>query len=180
MAACIRNSCCLTRPILHICDASQGTAEVLNCSAVCCMQVIDDVINKLWDKDYNGAKIYQDYEKGLQELLSIITASSPGEHFQLPHQDSSQLAQVSFSFAFCPHPLSALGSNQGHPLSYCSYCSSSCTSSCFWCQALAEQWLRTLLPHILPRSTNDAIFSFLAFAQGLSWQASAAFTHDPA
>ena len=172
MAACIRNSCCLTWPILHICDASQGTAEVLNCSAVCCVQVIDGVINKLWDKDYNGAKIYQDYEKGLQELLSIITASSPGEHFQLPHQDSSQLAQVSFSFAF----------PSGHPLSYCSYCSSSYTSSCFWCQALAEQWLRTLLPHVLPRSTNDAIFSFpfLPLPKGLSWQALAALTHDPA
>ena len=99
MAACIWNVA-LQGPFWHICDASQGTAEVLNCSAVCCMQVIDGVINKLWDKDYDGAKIYQDYEKGLQELLSIITASSPGEHFQLPQQDSSQLAQVSFSFAF--------------------------------------------------------------------------------
>ncbi len=107
MAACIWHACCLPRPILHICDALQGTlvqAEVLICSAVCCMQVIDGVINKLWDKNYDGAKIYQDYEKGLQELLSVITASSPGEHFQLPQQDSSQLAQVSFNFAFYPHP----------------------------------------------------------------------------
>ncbi len=68
------------------------------------MQVIDGVINKLWDKNYDGAKIYQDYEKGLQDLLSVITASSPGEHFQLPQQDSSQLAQVSFNFAFHPYP----------------------------------------------------------------------------
>lgn len=68
------------------------------------MQVIDGVINKLWDKNFDGAKIYQDYEKGLQELLSVIAASSPGEHFQLPQQDSSQLAQVSFNFALYPHP----------------------------------------------------------------------------
>ena len=79
-------------------------AEALICFAVCCMQVIDGVINKLWDKKYDGAKIYQDYEKGLQELLSVITASSPGEHFKLPQQDSSQLAQVSFNFALYLHP----------------------------------------------------------------------------
>ncbi len=97
----------LQGPFCIFCDALQGTrvqAEVLICSAVCCMQVIDGVINKLWDKNYDGAKIYQDYEKGLQELLSVITASSPGEHFQLPQQDSSQLAQVSFNFALYPHP----------------------------------------------------------------------------
>jgi len=103
----IWHASCLTRPILHCCDALQDTlvqAEVLICSAVSCMQVIDGVINKLWDKNFDGAKIYQDYEKGLQELLSVITASSPGEHFQLPQQDSSQLAQVSFNFASRPHP----------------------------------------------------------------------------
>ena len=102
-----RYACCLTRPILHVCNALHTCASrgiSLQRSAVCCMQVIDSVINKLWDKDYDGAKIYQDYEKGLQELLSVITASSPGEHFQLPQQDRSQLAQVSFNFAFYLHP----------------------------------------------------------------------------
>ncbi len=57
------------------------------------MQVIDGVINK-YEQGLDGAAVFEEYEKGLQALLSAYTASSPGYHFQLAQQDSSKLMQV--------------------------------------------------------------------------------------
>ena len=60
------------------------------------MQVINDVINKVYEQDFDGVKVFKDYEQGLASLQSVISAASPGEHFQLPPQDSSQLKQVTY------------------------------------------------------------------------------------
>lgn len=62
----------------------------------CHMQVINDVINKVYEQDFDGAKVFKDYEQGLASLQNVISAASPGEHFQLPPQDSSQLKQVTY------------------------------------------------------------------------------------
>lgn len=56
-------------------------------------QVIDGVIHK-YEEGFDGAAVFEEYEKGLQALLSAYTASSPGEHFQLAQQDSSKLMQA--------------------------------------------------------------------------------------
>ena len=57
------------------------------------VQVIDGVIHK-YEEGFEGAAVFEAYDKGLQALLSAYTASSPGEHFQLAQQDSSKLMQV--------------------------------------------------------------------------------------
>ncbi|DBB15254.1 hypothetical protein WJX82_011728 [Trebouxia sp. C0006] len=54
--------------------------------------VIDGVIHK-YEEGFDGAAVFEEYDKGLQALLSAYTASSPGEHFQLAQQDSSKLMQ---------------------------------------------------------------------------------------
>jgi len=99
-------------------------------------QVIDGVIHK-YEEGFDGAAVFEEYETGLQALLSAYTASSPGEHFQLPQQDSSKLMQV------CQAELSVL-------LECCHYilvtwCLLSCTIV-----NLAPPCYATLLPfHIL-------------------------------
>ena len=65
----------------------------------CHMQVMNDVINKVYEQDFDGAKVFKDYEQGLASLQNVISAASPGEHFQLPPQDSSQLKQVTYCSA---------------------------------------------------------------------------------
>ncbi|DBA91905.1 hypothetical protein WJX79_009655 [Trebouxia sp. C0005] len=104
----------LTEPQIYQMDAAQK--EELRRRVQIADDVIDGVINKLWDTNYDGAKIYQDYEKGLQELLSVITASSPGEHFQLPQQDSSQLAQTANELQRMKQALTRSAAGEYHKL----------------------------------------------------------------
>ncbi len=59
------------------------------------IQVIDGVINKVYDQDFDGAKVFADYETGLYTLLGALTEASPGEHFDLPKKDISKLTQAS-------------------------------------------------------------------------------------
>ena len=47
-----------------------------------------------YEEGFDGAAVFEEYDKGLQALLSAYTASSPGEHFQLAQQDSSKLMQA--------------------------------------------------------------------------------------
>ena len=64
------------------------------------MQVIDVVIHK-YEQGSHGAEVFQEYEKGLQALLRAYKASSPGEHFQIAEQDSSQLEMVCRTHVLC-------------------------------------------------------------------------------
>lgn len=57
------------------------------------LQVIDVVIHK-YEQGHHGTEVFQEYERGLQGLLSAYKASSPGEHFKIAEQDSSRLEKV--------------------------------------------------------------------------------------
>ena len=59
----------------------------------CAVQVIDKVILK-YEEGHDGSEVFQEYENGLQALLSAYSSGSPADHFQLPEQDSSKLVQV--------------------------------------------------------------------------------------
>ena len=62
--------------------------------------MIDVVIHK-YEQGSHGAEVFQEYEKGLQALLGAYKASSPGEHFQIAEQDSSQLEMVCGTPVLC-------------------------------------------------------------------------------
>ena len=57
------------------------------------VQVIDGVIHK-YEQGFDGEKVFEDYEKGLQALLAAYTASSLGQHFHLPQHDATDLHEV--------------------------------------------------------------------------------------
>ena len=59
----------------------------------CGVQVIDKVIHK-YEEGHDGSEVFQEYENGLQALLSAYSSGSPADHFQLPEQDPSKLVQV--------------------------------------------------------------------------------------
>ena len=52
---------------------------------------------KKYEEGYDGSEVFQEYETGLQALLSAYSAASPAEHFKLPEKDASKLVQVTGS-----------------------------------------------------------------------------------